>query len=122
MLSAPRRPPRRQPCTRPLLEATQIGVTVAKLKKSTDPQACRPCRFYRLYRPCSLYMCSLCIAPPPRCWGHLSTQSAPLCGPQVAELASRIVRVWKGQLAEHRDQTGGPKRPSHVAAAFRRRL
>jgi len=61
-------------------------------------------------------------APPPRCWGHLSTQSAPLCGPQVAELASRIVRVWKGQLAEHRDQTGGPKRPSHVAAAFRRRL
>ena len=39
VLSAPRRPPRRQPCTRPLLEATQIGVTVSKLKKSTDPQA-----------------------------------------------------------------------------------
>ena len=48
VLSAPRRPPRRQPCTRPLLEATQIGVTVSKLKKSTDPQACCPRRFYRL--------------------------------------------------------------------------
>ena len=137
VLSAPRRPPavsrarvhscppRRQPCTRPLLEATQIGVTVAKLKKSTDPQACRPCR---TCTPAHLRTCApahlrtSALHRPSGVGGHLSTQAAPLCGPQVAELASRIVRVWKGQLAEIRDQTGGPKRPSHVAAACRRRL
>ena len=54
------------PCTRPLLEATQIGVTVGRLKKSTDSE--------------------------------------------VAELATRIVRVWKGQLAEHREQVKGASR------------
>ena len=63
------------PCTRPLLEATQIGVTVGKLRKSADQQ--------------------------------------------VAELAGRIVRVWKGQLAEHREQTKGAKRPAALSGAQR---
>ena len=39
--------------------------------------------------------------------------------PQVAELAGRIVRVWKGQLAEHREQTKGAKRPAALSGAQR---
>lgn len=48
------------PCTRPLLEATNIGLLVGKLRKHSSPA--------------------------------------------VAELAVKLVRVWKAQLAEHREQ------------------
>jgi len=48
------------PCTRPLLESTDIGVVVGRLREHSSPA--------------------------------------------LSELAAKLVKVWKGQLAEHRSQ------------------
>ena len=143
VLSAPRRPPtvsrarvhscppRRQPCTRPLLEATQIGVTVAKLKKSTDPQACRPCR---TCTPAHLRTCApahVCVAPTLRCWGPPEhTGCTPMwpsgggagvpyraCVERAAGRDSRPDGWPQAALARRRRLSPPPVRPHEIAAA-----